>query len=288
MNSIIAKDCRLALFQESYEDNLSRVAGLADLLLFSPPYMDARNYGNDVSWTFYDYQRLGDYIKLALKPGGQAICVIDSPVRIWRKGFGTERGFHPFKVLIDWGERVGLRIPDRMAYGRMGAPGGYFGRWRQDWELIIWAQKLGAKPFFDKKPLAIDAKYPFNGKLSGSRNIDGVMQLRNFTGWAAENNKKHRGTYWDYGTMGYGHDDMAGHDCNHPAPYALKFAEDAVQCFCPPGGLVVDCFLGSGTSAVAALKHGRKFIGGDLYSRVEDNMAWIKVTEARIRKHGLI
>lgn len=278
---------RLSLYKASFEDCLAKAEGQADLVLMSPPYCDARNYGAGVSWQFEDYQRLGDAVARALKPGGHSICVVDAPVRVWRKGFDTERGFMPWKVMIDWAERVGLRCPDRLAYGRMGAPGGYFGRFRNDWEPILWHVKLGAKPFFDKKPLAEDAKYPFKGKLSGSRNVDGVMQLRNFSGWAAEEGKKHRGTYWDYGTMGYGHDDMHGHEANHPAPYALKFAEDAVRCFAPQDGLVVDPFLGSGTTAVAALRHGRRFIGGDLFSR-NDGVDWIEITAERLRKHSLL
>jgi DNA modification methylase len=40
-----------------------------------------------------------------------------------------------------------------------------------------------------------------------------------------------------------------------------------VKTFCPPNGVVADCFSGSGTTLAAAVAHGRRGIGCDL--RVE-------------------
>jgi hypothetical protein len=74
---------------------------------------------------------------------------------------------------------------------------------------------------------------------------------------------------------------------NHPARWPYKLAEDIVRCFCPPDGLCCDPFVGAGTSAAAALEHGRRFVGGDMGSRQdnEDNrrrgldpVPWVDVT----------
>jgi DNA modification methylase len=43
--------------------------------------------------------------------------------------------------------------------------------------------------------------------------------------------------------------------------------ERLVQAFSSPGDLICDPFLGSGTTAVAALAHGRRFIGADIDAR---------------------
>ena len=40
-----------------------------------------------------------------------------------------------------------------------------------------------------------------------------------------------------------------------------------INCTCPPGGTVLDCFSGTGTTGVSALKNGRKFIGIDMDPR---------------------
>lgn len=52
----------------------------------------------------------------------------------------------------------------------------------------------------------------------------------------------------------------------HVAPMALTLAERAILAGCKPGGTVLDPFSGSGTTGLAATKHGRKYVGIDLSS----------------------
>jgi len=51
---------------------------------------------------------------------------------------------------------------------------------------------------------------------------------------------------------------------NHPTQKPLEIVERMVLASCPPEGLVLDPFMGSGTVAVAALKHGRSFVGFEI------------------------
>jgi DNA modification methylase len=44
------------------------------------------------------------------------------------------------------------------------------------------------------------------------------------------------------------------------APMNLEVAERFVLWYSPPGGIVLDPFCGSGTTGVAALKHGRRAV----------------------------
>lgn len=250
--------------------------GGADLILMSPPYADARTYGADVSWTMADYQRLGDAVKPALKPGAHCLMVLDAPVRKWRDGYGTERGFLPWQVMLDWATRVGLRVPDRLVYGRLGVPGAYGGRFRNDWEPLLWFQQPNDSGYFDKWPLADKASEPMGRPKTPSRRKDGSMYERKPSGRAVDEGMRQRGTLWDYGNVGSGHD-VAGQETNHPARFHYKFAEDAVRCFCPPNGLVCDPFSGSGTTAAAAGKHGRRFFGGDMLTRSSDGKSWAEI-----------
>ena len=63
----------------------------------------------------------------------------------------------------------------------------------------------------------------------------------------------------------------------HHAAFTYALARDLVLCFSNPGDLVVDPFLGSGAAMIAAIDHGRRFLGGDLLARQEDGKPWIDV-----------
>lgn len=250
--------------RRDFRDTLraAETAGGVELLFTSPPYDDARTYGSDVSFSFKDYQDLGDHVFRAVKPGGHALVNLAGPVRDTPRG--TERSLTPWKVLIDWIERVGFRSPDVLAYGRMGMPAAYTGRFRSDWEPLLWFVKPGGVPFFDKVSIA-EATTPFDGTSARSRRQDGGMNLRRTSGWAAEEGRRHRGTLWWYGNVTRGTGDAQLEATGHPARFTLWFALDVIKCFCPRGGTVCDPFVGSGTTAVAATSLERSFIGGDLH-----------------------
>ncbi len=51
---------------------------------------------------------------------------------------------------------------------------------------------------------------------------------------------------------------------DHPTQKPLEIVERMIKASCPPGGVVFDPFMGSGTSAVAALRTGRDHVGFEL------------------------
>jgi len=271
---------RYTLMQTDYRETLAAVAGQADLVLTSPPYADARTYGMGCNWTDADYAALGDAVFAALKPGGHALINVDAPVREWRKGFGTERGFHPWRLMLDWAERVGFRVPDRLVFGRKGIPGDTIGRFQCGWEPLLWFQRPGGETWLDKRAIATRSLGVSGGGHNRRARSGGVVKMER-----KEVEVELPDTLWDYGQVGAtGAPDIEAE--NHPARWPYKLAEDIVRCFCPPDGLAVDPFLGAGTSAVAALEHGRRFHGGDLGSRTFDPakphldaVPWVVVAE---------
>jgi DNA modification methylase len=50
---------------------------------------------------------------------------------------------------------------------------------------------------------------------------------------------------------------------DHEAKFPLELPRRVIRLFSAPGEVVLDCFVGSGTSAVAAITEGRRFIGID-------------------------
>ncbi|MDP2639393.1 MAG: site-specific DNA-methyltransferase [Betaproteobacteria bacterium] len=63
---------------------------------------------------------------------------------------------------------------------------------------------------------------------------------------------------------------------DHPTQKPLEIVERMVLASCPSGGTVLDPFMGSGTSAVAASRHGRRFIGFEL------NADYFAIAEKRV------
>lgn len=62
----------------------------------------------------------------------------------------------------------------------------------------------------------------------------------------------------------------------HFAVFPEQLIETPIIAGCPKGGIVLDPFIGSGTTAIVAKKHGRKFIGLEL------NPKYVKIAEKRI------
>ena len=65
---------------------------------------------------------------------------------------------------------------------------------------------------------------------------------------------------------------------DHPTQKPLEIIERMVRASCPAGGLVLDPFLGSGTTAVAALANGRRVAG------FEVNPDYFALTNRRIAR----
>lgn len=51
---------------------------------------------------------------------------------------------------------------------------------------------------------------------------------------------------------------------NHEAKFPLELPRRVIQLLTDPGEIVLDCFVGSGTSAIAAIREKRRFIGVEL------------------------
>ena len=63
---------------------------------------------------------------------------------------------------------------------------------------------------------------------------------------------------------------------DHPTQKPLEIIERMVKASCPPGGVVLDPFMGSGTTAIAAKRLGRQFTGFEL------NPAYCEIIQARL------
>ena len=63
---------------------------------------------------------------------------------------------------------------------------------------------------------------------------------------------------------------------DHPTQKPLELIQRMILASCPNGGVVLDPFMGSGTTAVAALRLGRRFVGFEI------NPRYVAIARARL------
>jgi len=259
LNKIICGDAVVEL--KKFPDNS------IDLVVTSPPYDGIRKY-NGFS---FDLHATGKEIYRVLKEGGIVAMVIQDQT----KDFG--KTLTSFRTIVDWVDNIGFKLFETVIYRKYGAEGAWWNkRFRVDHEYMPIFLKGERPQYFNKEPLKIPSKH--GGKTmtgGGTRLTNGVrIATRSIT----INPMKCRGTIWEYMTAGDG--TRLKHQ--HPATFPDNLPYDFIQCFCPPGGIVLDPFIGSGTTALAAIKLERNYIGIDI------SKEYCELSKKRVREEGAI
>lgn len=273
-----------------HRDAFESLAAMRDrggvrLIVTSPPYPDARTpeqYGGaEFDTSVEGFGKLGDAVFAALQPGGIVALNIDGPIRVWRPEIGeSERSLIAFEVAIDWAKRVGFRYVEHVAKAIDGFPisgDGCNPRWRAGWEPVHVFARPGAEPFFDRHGYKRPAAYAGTTTQTSARRkgqhravamkpttVESHRCLKTCERWLFQES-----------------------DSSHPAPFPSSFADAFVLCYSQTGDLVGDPFVGSGTVAESARRHGRIFIGGDLGHRERDGRRWADITRDKLRQQNL-
>ena len=236
-----------------------------DLVVTSPPYDELRAY-NGFS---LDLHAVGVELYRVVKDGGIVAMVIQDST----KNFG--KSLTSFRTIVDWCDNIGFKLFETCIYHKNGTEGAWWkNRFRVDHEYMPIFLK-GKKPqYFNKEPLKVPSKH--GGKVmsgSGNRKTDGTTTaiVRR-----AINSMKCRGTVWDYLMAG----DKNPLKRRHPAVFPDKIPFDFINCFCPEDGIVLDPFVGSGSTAVMAKVLERKYIGIDI------SREYCDLAEERLEKDG--
>ena len=69
--------------------------------------------------------------------------------------------------------------------------------------------------------------------------------------------------WWNWGSRGVWEIPSVRSNSNHDSKFPVELPRRAIKLFTDPGEIVLDCFMGSGTTALAALSVGRRYIGID-------------------------
>ena len=220
-----------------------------DMVVTSPPYDNIRKYKG----FSYNLHNVGVELLRVLKDGGIVVVVIQDAT----KNFG--KTLTSFRMIVDWCDVIGFKLFETVIYKKQGAEGAWWTkRFRVDHEYMPIFLKGPRPQYFFKENLKIPSKH-------GGKTMTGcATRLTNGDTLKAKkitiNKLKCRGTIWDYTTCGDG--SRLKH--KHPATFPNMMPYDIIECFCPPGGIVLDPFVGSGTTCVAAKSLERNYIGIDI------------------------
>ncbi len=223
----------------------SMPSGCAKLVVTSPPYNIGKEYESRTCLNKYiDWQAqvIGECVRV-LSDGGH-LC--------WQVGNYVDRGaIVPLDTLlypifighglimrnrIVWHFEHGLHCTRRLS-GR--------------YETISWFTK-GEHYEFNVDPIRVPQKYPgklhFKGQKAGQPSANPLG--------------KNPGDVWIFPNVKSNHVEKTSHPCQYP----IELVERLVLSMTHQNDLVLDPFLGVGTTVAAAVLHGRRGVGAEIVS----------------------
>lgn len=220
---------------------------IIDLTVTSPPYDSLRDYRDSLEWDFNVFTEVAKELFRVTKPGGVVVWVVGDSV-----SNGSESG-NSFRQALYFKE-IGFNLHDTMIYEKINYVPLSHNRYEQSFEYMFILSKGKPKTF---NPIKITCKQA--GKLekygTERRQNHGKahsMRLYKDTTYLATSEVKTAPNIFSYVT--------GQEKTGHPAAFPEKLAIDQILSWSNEGDTVLDCFGGSGTTAVGAIKTGRNFI----------------------------
>ena len=238
-------------------------AGSVDLVFGSPPYERKRAYSigfnlRGEEWVEWMKQVVRESLRVSR---GLVVFVVDGSVRHGRYSAVPE------KVVVDL-EREGVHVVRTACYAKSaGIPGsGAQQGLRGDWEPVIQFASAWPLPWADNTACGEPCKYGPGGAFgnrnrNGTRAKDGKAKAppgKPYTPPKLAN----PGNIVHCVTGGGNIGDRLAHE--NVAPFPENLARRWVLSYCPPGGVVLDPFCGSGTTGKVAVTNNRRFVGIDI------------------------
>lgn len=218
--------------------------GCAQLVITSPPYNLAKAYERRRrpldAWAAEQAAVIAESVRI-LAPGG-SLC--------WQVGNHVADGAVLPLDLVLWpafAAQPELRLRNRIVWHfehGLHCARRFSGRY----EVILWFTK-GDAYRFDLDPVRVPQKYPGKRAWKGPR-------AGTYTGNPAGKNP---GDVWVFPNVKANHVEKTIHPCQFP----IELVERFVLAVTAPGDLVVDPYLGVGSTACAAVLHGRRAAGAE-------------------------
>jgi len=222
-----------------------------DLVVTSPPYVKQRKnqYGgisqteypawtvrwmNEVKRILKPVGSVGIVIRANLKRGVISRHVLDTRIALWDDGW------------VEPEELVWIK-PDSPPLGSIKRP-------RRAWEQILWFSLSGNIYCNTKSEQIISDRIGFESDKFEHGGKSHIHAGQNVAKKGIARNK-------DYVECGTG---KVERGIKHPAMFPVQVPEYFIKMCCPEDGVVLDPFMGSGTTAVACKQLNRNYIGFEI------------------------
>lgn len=223
--------------------------GKVDAVVTSPPYGQQRDYGQKIG----DWRALVSGALAGIQDGGNTQLFVNlglihrdgEVVTYWEPFIGDMRsaGWRFFGWYV-WDQGPGL-------------PGDWAGRLAPAHEFIFHFNRTSRKP---NKIVPCTHGGRSRGTKSGLRAVDGTI-----TGWSATDLTTQEFRIGDSVVRAMRHKHVGGIESGHPAVFPVSLPRDVIASYTNRSETILDPFMGSGTTGVAAVKLGRKFIGIEIH-----------------------
>jgi len=269
LDQIIQGDCEEVL--KTLPDNS------IDLIFTSPPYADqrAKTYGGIKPDQYVDWfiPKAAQFLRV-LKPTGTFVLNIKERV------VEGERHTYVIDLILRMREQGWLWTEEFVWHKKNSYPGKWPNRFRDNWERLIQFNKEKSFKMYQEAvmvPIGDWAKERL-AKLSDTDKIRDESRAgsgfgKNVSNWVGRDmvyptNVLHLAT--ETGNK------------NHSAVFPRDLPAWFIRLFTKPGDIVLDPFVGSGTTALAALQLGRHFVGIDISNEYVE-LSNERISETQLR-----
>ena len=276
--SKIIKTKKYKLYNDDNLFVLNRLKpNLVDLVITSPPYDNLRTYEDTCNWNYKVFKQLVEKLYIVVKEGGVIVWVVkDATVNM-------SKTLTSFKQALYF-KKIGFNIHYIMIWEKQTSTdtGSLKVRYGNNFEYMFVIVKGKIKTF---NPIMDRKNTTYGRKKHGTiRQVDGSMKLQSCIGKLTSKYGQ-RFNIWKINTC-VSNIERTG----HPAQFPVQLAYDHILSWSNKNDIVLDPFMGSGTTGVACMKLQRRFIGieivkkyfNDSVKRIKEagsslvNLSWMK------------